>query len=218
MSWALDHLVVAAATLEDGAAWCEATFGVAPDPGGQHADMGTHNRLLNISGPDFERAYLEIIAIDPKAPAPSRPRWFEMDDPVPSPPRLAHWAARSRVMDMHRWGLMALGIDPGPTRAMQRGEWRWRLTVRDDGRMLARGAVPSLIDWPGPHPADALPDRGVRLRALRLAGLPEPALRVLQLRSSMVTDTAGAPPIEALFDTPRGPVRLTSAETRQETP
>ena len=43
---ALDHLVVACRSLDAGRAWCEATFGVAPQPGGRHALMGTHNLLL----------------------------------------------------------------------------------------------------------------------------------------------------------------------------
>ena len=82
MSNRLDHLVVAAASLEQGAAWCEATLGVVPGPGGVHATMGTHNRLLRIATEAFPDAYLEIIAIDPAAPAPGRPRWFGLDDPV----------------------------------------------------------------------------------------------------------------------------------------
>ena len=80
MSRTLDHLVIGAATLEQGAAWCEATFGVAPGPGGKHALMGTHNRLLSLACEAFPRCYLEIIAIDPDAPAPARRRWFDLDD------------------------------------------------------------------------------------------------------------------------------------------
>ena len=77
-----DHLVVAAVSLDAGAAWCEATFGVAPVPGGRHAFMGTHNRLLAIGSAAYPGTYLEIIAIDPEAPATRRARWFGLDDPV----------------------------------------------------------------------------------------------------------------------------------------
>lgn len=62
---AVDHLVVAAAGLDAGTAWLEAHLGVPLAPGGRHAAMGTHNRLLRL-GP---RLYLELIAIDPDAPA-----------------------------------------------------------------------------------------------------------------------------------------------------
>ena len=48
-----DHLVIAAATLNDGVLWCERMLGVTPGPGGTHPLMGTHNRLLNIASPDF---------------------------------------------------------------------------------------------------------------------------------------------------------------------
>ena len=37
----IDHLVVAARTLVEGVAWCEATLGVVPGPGGEHALFGT---------------------------------------------------------------------------------------------------------------------------------------------------------------------------------
>ena len=32
----LDHLVIAAASLTEGVAWCEATLGVVAGPGGSH--------------------------------------------------------------------------------------------------------------------------------------------------------------------------------------
>ena len=54
----IDHLVVAAPTLEDGVAWCEATLGVTPGPGGAHALFGTQNRLLRLSSNDHRQAYL----------------------------------------------------------------------------------------------------------------------------------------------------------------
>ena len=63
----VDHLVVAAATLAQGVAWCEATLGLTPGPGGKHPLMGTHNRLLKIATAAFPEAYLEIIAIDRKS-------------------------------------------------------------------------------------------------------------------------------------------------------
>ena len=67
---AVDHLIVAAPSLDAGVAWCERTLGVTPGPGGQHPQMGTHNRLLKIASDAYPQAYLEIIAIDPAAPHP----------------------------------------------------------------------------------------------------------------------------------------------------
>ena len=48
----IDHLVVAASSLDQGVAWCEATLGVTPGPGGEHPLMGTHNRLLRVATVD----------------------------------------------------------------------------------------------------------------------------------------------------------------------
>ena len=65
----VDHLVIAAQSLDQGVQWCEATLGVTPRAGGEHPLMGTHNRLLRLSTPGYPRAYLEIIAIDPACEA-----------------------------------------------------------------------------------------------------------------------------------------------------
>ena len=165
VSWSVDHLVVGAATLEQGVAWCEATLGVMPGPGGKHPLMGTHNRLLAIGSPAFPRAYLEIIAIDPQAAAPARRRWFDLDDPalraaLAAGPRLIHWVARCDDAVAECAALAAAGIDRGEVlqaeRDTPRGLLRWRISVRDDGQRLAGGALPTLIEWGDTHPADSL--------------------------------------------------------------
>ena len=80
MNTRIDHLIVAAATLDEGVAWCEAVLGITPGPGGRHPLMGTHNRLFKIATPTFPDAYFEIIALDPQAPPPQRVRWFGLDE------------------------------------------------------------------------------------------------------------------------------------------
>ncbi len=81
------------AALADGVAWVEATLGVPMQPGGRHPTMGTHNALLRLG----RSAYLEVIAIDPDAPPPSRPRWYGLDDLAPdAPARLATWVVAGR--------------------------------------------------------------------------------------------------------------------------
>lgn len=184
---ALDHLVIAAATLEQGAAWCLRAFGVEPAPGGRHAFMGTHNRLLRLVGDDADawtQAYLEIIAIDPAAAAPARPRWFGLDEAslraaVALQPRLVHWVARDAQPAARRADWSAAGVDPGPVEAAQRdtpeGPLRWRITVPVDGRPPGGAGLPALIAWDaGRHPSLRL-DAGtaVRLRSMQLAGLPQ---------------------------------------------
>jgi len=215
---ALDHLVVAAHSLAQGVAWCEATLGVTPGPGGRHALMGTHNRLLKMATVAYPNAYLEIIAIDPEAPPPGRPRWFGLDDAalrerLADGPRLIHAVARSTMLDMHRWGLITVGQKPGDPvnagRDTPEGRLEWQILLRDDGRLDCGGALPTLLQWKGRHPAEAMPESGVTLRSLALCGVPDRARDVLRLRGVSVTSAPG-PALRATFATPLGEVTLES--------
>ncbi len=219
MSVLLDHLVIAAASLDQGVAWCEATLGVTPLPGGQHPLMGTHNRLLKIATPAFPDAYLEIIAIDPAAPPPARARWFGLGDAALQAslaergPRLIHAVARSTMLDMHRWGLIAVGCQPGEpvsaSRETPAGLLSWQILVRDDGALDCGGALPTLIQWQGTHPATRMPDSGVTLTGLTLSGVPPRARDVLRLRG-VTLRPAGTSLLAATLHTPKGPVTLVS--------
>ena len=217
MSLALDHLVVAARTLDDGVAWCEATLGIVPGPGGKHPLMGTHNRLFSIASPVFPKAYFEIIAIDPDAPPPGRARWFDLDTPavqraVADEPRLIHWVARCDDVAecIGRWH--AAGVDRGELLAAERdtpdGMLRWRISVRPDGARLCAGALPTLIAWGDRHPTDTMPGSGVTLEALRVAGLP--AVAAAEGAAPGISFDAAGPPLTATLSTPRGRVTLTS--------
>lgn len=210
---ALDHLVVAARTLAEGAAWCEATLGIVPGPGGKHPLMGTHNRVSSIASAAFPRAYLEIIAIDPQAPPPPRRRWFDLDDAalqrsLQDGPQLVHWVLRCDDIEARCERLRAAGIERGEVLAASRGPLSWRISVRPDGARLAGGALPTLIQWDGPHPCDGLPASGVELRGLDCAPLAAAAWRecaVPGLRS-----VPGAA-LAAHLATPRGELTLRGA-------
>lgn len=210
---AFDHLVVAAATLEQGEDHLESLLGVRPQRGGKHVAMGTHNSLLRL-GP---RSYLEVIAVDPEARAPARPRWFAMDtsamrEALFERPRLIHWLARTDDIEAAR---QASPIDLGRTHAMERGSFRWRITIPDDGHLPGGGIVPTLIQWDVPnHPADAMPDFGVQLSVLAGAH-PEPAairaaLASLGLGETMKATFSATPKMAAMLQTRRGPVTLAS--------
>jgi len=207
-----DHLVVAARTLEEGAAWCEATLGVVPAPGGKHSMMATHNRLLAVGSARFPRMYLEIIAVDPEAPPPSRARWYDLDalelqQAIAASPRLVHWAARTEDIGAAIAALRGAGHDPGAAIAAERmtprGMLRWKISLRDDGRRLAEGAVPILIEWGNVHPCDALPESGVAVERIGVGGMVE------ALAESLGVDAAtdGAP-LAVSLTTPRGRVEL----------
>ena len=217
MNTEVDHLVIAADSLAQGVDWCDATLGVTPGPGRKHVGMGTHNRLLAIASPAFPKAYLEIIAIDPDAPDPARPRWFGLGDPelraaLRQRPRLLHMVARTTRLDATLAALADAGADAGRAvaaeRASAQGLLRWRIAGRADGRLLFGGALPTLIEWQGTHPSEHMPPCGVGLASLTLAALPPPVAAALGLNAALLQP---APPaLSAELDTPRGRVRLRS--------
>ncbi|MES2956825.1 MAG: VOC family protein [Pseudomonadota bacterium] len=215
MSAQLDHLVVAASSLDEGVQWCEATLGTTPGPGGRHPLMGTHNRLLNIGDDAFPQVFLEIIAIDPMASAPGRARWFGLDTlDLATGPRLLHFVARCSALDALSAKLRASGWELGATLAASRdtpqGRLEWRINVRDDGQLIARGALPTLMDWGRtPHPTLSMPASGIRLRSLTLRGLEPGVEQALALPRVEIAATPG-PALSASLDTPRGRVTLVS--------
>lgn len=198
----VDHLVVAAARLEDGVAWCEATLGVVPGAGGRHDLFGTHNRLLAIGSEAFPEAYLEIIAIDPDAAPPPRPRWFGLDEPVlrerlaRDGPAFIHVVARCADVRAPLARLQALGIDAGEPMAARRqtprGWLEWEIAVPRDGRLPGGGAVPTWIHWPGAHPASAMPRSGLVLRRLSWR-VTAPLAAACALAAVEIEDVAAAP-------------------------
>jgi len=207
----LDHLVIAASTLEAGEDHLEELLGVRPRRGGKHVAMGTHNSLLKLG----ERAFVEVIAVDPDAASLSRPRWFGLDDPamrdaITEKPRLIHWVARCADIETAR---SACPVDLGPALPMERGSFRWRITIPDDGHLPGGGVIPTLIQWSDArHPADALPENSVRLAALSAAH-PEPArirhaLAALALDDTLKVTFGVTPRLAAMLRTSRGPVTL----------
>lgn len=217
----VDHLVVAAHTLEQGVQWCEATLGVTPQAGGQHALMGTRNRLLRIATAQYPRTYLEIIAIDPAAPAPRRRRWFDLDDPVlqhavQQQPRLVHFVASTGDATGALKALRRLGIERGPLVQAERptpeGILRWQISLRRDGQRLFYGGLPTLIQWGDTHPADAMPDSGLALQSLHVC---HPRVADLQAAHSAiglegVGTEQGSPNLVATLASPKGSVVLES--------
>jgi hypothetical protein len=199
-----DHLVITADTLEAGVAWVEDALGVSLSPrqGGEHDRQGTHNTLLSL-GPDF---YLEVIALNPAAPAPPHPRWFGMDG-IPPAPRLHHWVCRTSNLPE---ALQQSAIKPGEIEQMSRGTLRWLITIADDGQLQCDGAMPSLIEWQSaPHPAAGLTDKGCRLEKLAVhhprAGEIEASLKDAGLAEGPVEFVEGEARLTATIQTPNGP-------------
>jgi hypothetical protein len=178
---ALDHLVLGTADLTRGAMWLERFLGVTLSAVGTHTRMGTHNRLLSL-GPD---CYLELIAIDPEGAPPFMPRWFGLDtadvkERIAARPRLLGWVARTDgTDDIDRIAEKTGGI-LGNVFPMERGDFRWRITIQDDGYPIEGGLVPSLIQWDVPaHPCNRLPDQQCRLEWMEAAHPNPPKVQYL---------------------------------------
>lgn len=208
MQTAIDHLVVAGATLDAATARVEKSLGVRTVAGGCHGPMATHNRLLSL-GPG---AYVEALAPDPEGGTPEGARWFGLDryaDDPGTPPRLAAWALRVDNLD----AACAEAPDGiGAPRVMTRGDYRWRITIPENGLQPFDGLFPALIAWEGADPARALPDTGARLISLTLS---HPDAGRLGWALSMLTDDdrvtvhKGPPGLSALVHTAAGERVLT---------
>ena len=162
----IDHLVVAARDLDEGSEYVFTTLGVEPQGGGEHVTQGTHNRVLRLG----ESCYLEVIAVNPRAPQPQRPRWFELDNAVvqerlEQKPLLLTWAVRTdHVEELSNRSIVPLGA----VTAMSRGDLRWWLTLTEDGHLPGGGLIPFLIQWEETvHPASMMVDVECSLESLR---------------------------------------------------
>ena len=198
-----DHIAVSAGTLDEGTRAVEAALGVTLSAIGYHPHMGTHNRLLGL-GPGL---YLEVIAIDPDAPKPAWPRWFDLDR-FTGPPHITNWVLRTDDLDA---ALAAAPKGAGVATPLSRGDFRWRIGIPATGVLPFSDAHPALIEWQGNlHPAQRLPDQGIRLTRFDLTCPEADALRTaLPLTDPRVTVAAGPKAFRATFDTPRGPKVLT---------
>ncbi len=228
----IDHLVVAAHSLQQGVEWCEATLGITPAAGGEHEKYGTYNRLFKIATPAFPVAYLEIIAINPDAVIEKKPppaRWFDLDNPqlqaeLVKSPRLIHFVANTSNIQDARHAWKAQGIDRGPvihaSRKTPKGLLQWQITVRLDGDRLFDGTLPTLIQWGKPeaadpmhlHPRNHLPRSGVSLKSLTVshpsASKIQAAYDAISLGNILVAE--GSANIVATLQTPKGLVTLES--------
>jgi Glyoxalase-like domain len=208
MNLTIDHLVICCGALATGGKFVEQLLGEKMMPGGEHPRMGTHNLLLK-TGP---QTYLEVIAVNPLATPPDRPRWFQMDSlKLDSPPRLSTWVAQTdRIHDTTR----LLDYPVGSIQEMSRGDLKWQITIPSDGRLFEGGCLPSLIQWDNQrHPTQLLPDSAVTLkrlelfvpqnsRLLSLSGSPEIVIHPCEPHES--------PKLTAFLETPNGNVSLSS--------
>jgi Glyoxalase-like domain len=216
MKTELDHIVVAAETLDDGRAWAREVLGVEASGGGKHTGLATHNTLIGLNA----RHYLEIIAIDPDAGVPDFPRWFGLDTEavqsmIAHGPRLVAWVARASGADNAIETLTALPGNPASVvRPAQRGDFRWRFAFTPDGVRPRGGVLPYLIQWDvAMHPCDRLPDVGLSLSSLLVADPAHERVSAMLNAFSFddpkvqIAQSSGAH-LVARLNTPRGAITL----------
>ena len=168
--------------------------------------MGTHNALLGLG----DSTYLEVIAPNPAAARPDRPRWFELDRMRPNAsPRLATWVARTKDLNSTSAGC---GGQFGDVEPMSRGVLNWLITIPRKGALIGGGVIPMLIEWRvEKHPAAGLEDKGGALSRLDLfhphVDVVTEILDCLGLRHAVgihQLPTDAQPYLVALIETPRG--------------
>lgn len=170
-----DHFAIGCAELGQGVEQLTARLGVAPIVRAKHQLFSTHNALWRLETID-RPAYLELIAIDPDAPKPERKRWFGLDDPyvqarfVDGPKLLTFVVNSDDIVQARR----SMPVDPGVPVTVTRNNLEWQFSVHDDGRLVADGALPYVIEWaPGPRPVDNMSMQNIELIGMGGARLGE---------------------------------------------
>ena len=212
----LDHLVIGAETLRQGVDYIRSVLDVELPKGGLHKTMGTHNHLMQL-GND---SYIEVIAINPEAAAPRQPRWFNLDDglmraSLQRQPRLITWVINTAdIKAVELDAKLPIGV---PTE-LSRDSLSWQLGLTEDGRLLANGLVPYVLQWhTEQHPSRSMADLGCRLHSLEIYhNRPDWLNSILASMSAdhlvstyPLADTE-TPYLSANIETPSGLVNLNS--------
>lgn len=168
----LDHIAISGESLLAASSYVEQSLGITLQSGGKHAKFGTHNKLLGLAG----GIYLEVIAIDPRAPKPNLPRWFNLDN-FSGSPRITNWICRTKNINQT---LSKIHLEIGKPLNLSRDSLNWKITVPDDGKLPYDGAFPSIIQWNNEmHPSNMLIDAKCSLKRLTISHPDASGLRGL---------------------------------------
>jgi Glyoxalase-like domain len=209
----LDHITVIAPSLAEGVLHVRNCLDLDVPFGQRHAYMGTYNHLLQLG----DTVYLEIVALDPEADAPDRPRWFGLDDQNKvrcdwdEGQRLRGWVARTDAIDAIIAGRGDIFGEKVPLPTVNSS---FDFAIPNDGSLPLDGAAPSIIDRRGkPRAMATIGDLGARLKSFALEH-PDPAAVEALYRTLTVDRPPGirrGPKLRyrAQIETPAGPRELT---------
>ncbi|MEO0340396.1 MAG: VOC family protein [Bacteroidota bacterium] len=203
----VDHLVLAAPSLEVGMDYVEKEMGIRPQIGGQHLGKGTWNALVALG----HSSYLEVIAPDPKQEKPTNGCWMGVDQI--ETPQLIHWAAKvhpiHEVIKMATAQQLNIGQVSGGSRTKMNGDTiSWTISEPVSGP--DGGIIPFLIDWEDSvHPAESL-EQKCKLIEIS-AEHPEPQVITQQLKHlgiHLPLRKGALPRICAIIKSPKGIIAL----------
>lgn len=204
---ALDHILWAAPSLDEGARLFESMSGVSPATGGSHPGFGTRNRLVSLD----DGVYLEIIS--------------------PDPAQSLHDNRGGRIAALPHPGLLTFALRGSDLHTVRDRAQRAGLSIdgpismsrtRPDGVKLEWSilylrhavlgeAVPFVIDWGrSPHPSASAPG-GCTLTSFAALHPDSGALREIYAALDIPVEVkiASRPGFMAVLATPRGEVVLT---------
>ncbi|MYA09541.1 MAG: VOC family protein [Holophagales bacterium] len=201
----IDHFMYAVANLDEGMAWAEEVFGVAPAFGGSHEGLGTRNALLSLGD-----MYLEIIAPDPAQSVESQ---MVTGMATMSAGGLVTWAAQGDLVVtkglLEEAGISSVGPVETRRRTADGGLLVWDLLFPQGGGY----GMPFFIDWrESPHPATTTPVGG----ELVSFGISTPDAgdlgAVLAGLGLDVEVSEGEPGMSVVIEGAKGPVVLAATE------
>lgn len=168
MTTKIDHLVIGAKDLAHGVAYANQIFGVEMPFGGVHEMMGTHNHLMQLG----DNVFLEVIAANPHIKSSGHPRWYGLDDPfvrqqLEKSPALLSWVVSTD--NIHDLLENNADFSYGTPTKVSRGDLTWFFGLPEDGRLLAGGMLPYVMQWQADiHPASRMADLGCRLKFIEI--------------------------------------------------
>ena len=142
----LDHIVFGALTLEEGTELVESLLQAKLSDIGYHRDMGTHNRVIRISG----NVYLEVVSIDPQNSNLKNRKWFNLDNSnlqtkLKKTPQIIGYVIENNDLNILKY------FDPFFEASRDNYKWKFAMpTYKNnniDCEIINLGIIPSLISW-----------------------------------------------------------------------
>ncbi len=163
----LDHIVLAANTLEEGTSYIEKKLQVKLSDVGYHNDMGTHNRVVKIS----KSVYLEVISIDPNSRHLRSKRWFNLDSlklqsQLRQSPRVIGYVIENKDTKILKYY--------EPFFKASRGKYKWQFAMPSTNVGISidqshlNGIIPNLINWKSEKPINKMQDNHLNLEKIQV--------------------------------------------------